>query len=124
MKKIFRNSLMCTALLMLCGIAAPTFAQGGGGGRMMQTPDQRVATLTTALTLTADQQAKVKAIYEADVKPMADARANQDRETMMKIRTDENAKIKALLTADQAAKFDAMPQGRGRMGGGGGGGNQ
>jgi Spy/CpxP family protein refolding chaperone len=128
MKKIFRSSVLCTALLALCGAAAtatPMLAQGGGG-RMAQSPDQQVAALTTALTLTADQQAKVKEILEADVKPMADARAGQDREAMMKIRTDEHAKIKALLTPEQATKYDAMPQGRGRMGGmgGGGGSNQ
>jgi len=111
---------LCSAAL--CSV--PMLAQGGGGGgRGPQTPDQQVAALTTALTLTADQQAKAKAIFEADVKPMADARTAQDRDAMMKIRTDEHAKIKAILTADQATKYDAMPQGgRGGRGGGGGGG--
>ena len=113
MNKFFRSSIMRTAAVVLCSatLAMPAVAQqGGGGGRGMQTPDQRVAALTTALTLTADQQAKIKAILDADVKPMADARAAQDRDAMTKLRTDENAKIKAVLTADQAAKFDAMPQ--------------
>jgi Spy/CpxP family protein refolding chaperone len=123
--KILRSSVLCTALLALCGASmttTPMMAQGGGGGgRGGQTPEARLAALTTALTLTADQQAKIKAVLDADVKPMADARAAQDRAASAKIRTDENAKIRALLTAEQATKFDAMPQ-PGRMGGGGGGG--
>ncbi len=124
MKMTFRNMMLSAAAVALCGatLVTPAVAQGGGRGAM--TPDARLAQLTTALTLSADQQTKIKAILDADVKPMADARTAQDRDAMMKIRTDEHAKIKAVLTADQATKFDAMPQGGRRGGGGGGGGNQ
>ncbi len=116
MKKMLRISVICTALLMLCSAVmttTPMLAQGGGG-RMQQTPDQQLAALTTALTLTADQQAKIKPILEADAKKMADLRAAQDPDMRTKsaaIRTDQHAAIKALLTADQATKYDAMPQG-------------
>jgi protein CpxP len=113
---------MCTAAL--CSV--PMMAQGGGGGgRMQMTSDQRVAAVDKAVTLTDDQKVKIKAIYEADMKKMADMRAAQDpdmRTKMMAMRADENTQIKALLTDDQKPKFDAylasMPQGRGPGGGG------
>ncbi len=117
MKKMLRISILCTAVLMLCTAvmtSTPMLAQGGGGGgRMQQTPDQQLAALNTALTLTTDQQAKIKAILDADAKKIADLRAAQDpdmRTKMTQIRTDQHAAIKALLTADQATKYDAMPQ--------------
>jgi hypothetical protein len=90
----------------------------------MMTPDAQLASLTTALTLSADQQAKIKPILEADAAKITALRTAQDpdmRTKMTAIRTEQHAAIKALLTADQAAKYDAMPQGRGPGGGGGAG---
>jgi protein CpxP len=114
---------LCSAAL--CSV--PMMAQGGGGGgRMQMTSDQRVAAVDKAVTLTDDQKVKIKAIYEADMKKMADLRASQDpdmRTKMQAMRADENTQIKALLTDDQKPKFDAMPQ-YGRGGGGGQGGGQ
>jgi hypothetical protein len=103
--------------VVLCGTAlstAPMLAQGGGGGgRMMQTPQQQLDALTAALTLTPDQQPKVKAILEDTAKKMADLRASgadpaDMRPAMMKMRTDQQTAIKALLTDDQKTKYDAM----------------
>src|ERR1017187_7999798 len=97
---------MCSAAL--CSV--PMMAQGGGGGGMRMTSDQRVAAVDKAVTLTDDQKVKVKAIYEADMKKMADMRAAQDpdmRTKMTAMRADENTQIKALLTDDQKPKFDA-----------------
>jgi periplasmic protein CpxP/Spy len=112
---------LCSAAL--CTV--PMMAQGGGGGGMRMTSDQRVAAVDKAVTLTDDQKVKIKAIYEADMKKMADIRAAQDpdmRTKMMAIRTDENTQIKALLTDEQKPKYDAylasMPQGRGPGAGG------
>jgi periplasmic protein CpxP/Spy len=112
---------LCSAAL--CTV--PMMAQGGGGGGMRMTSDQRVAAVDKAVTLTDDQKVKIKAIYEADMKKMADMRAAQDpdmRTKMMAIRTDENTQIKALLTDEQKPKYDAylasMPQGRGPGAGG------
>jgi protein CpxP len=118
---------MCSAAL--CSV--PMLAQGGGGGGrgMMMTSDQRVAAIDKVVTLTDDQKVKIKAIYEADMKKMADMRTAQDpdmRTKMMAMRADENTQIKALLTDDQKPKFDAylasMPQGRPGGGAPGGGG--
>ena len=129
---MFRKYAMRAGALALCSAAlctVPMLAQGGGGGgRPPMTADMQVANLDKAVTLTDDQKIKIKAIYEADAKKMADLRAAQDpdmRTKMTTMRTDENTQIKALLTDDQKPKFDAylaaMPQGR-RGGGGGGGG--
>ncbi len=114
---------MCSAALC----AVPMMAQGGGGGGRGMDPDAQLAQLTTVLTLSADQQAKIKPILAADAAKITALRTAQDPDMQTKvaqIRTDEHAAIKALLTADQATKYDAMPQGRGggRRGGGGGGG--
>jgi periplasmic protein CpxP/Spy len=113
----------------VCGAAlctVPMMAQGGGGGGMgRMTSDQRVERLDTAVTLTADQKTKVKAIYDADQKKMEDMRSAQDPDMMTKMqamRADENKQIRALLTPEQQTKFDAMPQGRRGGGGGMGGG--
>lgn len=114
---------LCTAAL--CSM--PMFAQGGGGG-MRMTPDERVAAIDKAVSLTDEQKPKVKAIIEADQKRMMDLRnSGGDMQTMrpkmMEIRTQENTDIKALLTDDQKTKYDAyvasMPMGRGRGNGGG-----
>ena len=113
-------ALCATPMLAQAGGGAP----GGGGGRGMMTPDAQLASLTTALTLSADQQAKIKPILEADAAKITALRTAQDpdmRTKMTAIRTEQHAAIKALLTADQAAKYDAMPQGRGPGGGGGAG---
>ena len=118
---------LCSAALC----ATPMMAQGGGGGgRMQMTSDQRVSAVDKAVTLTDDQKIKIKAIYEADMKKMADMRASgEDFTTLMPkiqaMRADENAQIKALLTDEQKPKFDAylasQPQRGPRPGGAPGG---
>jgi periplasmic protein CpxP/Spy len=110
---------MCSAALgtVLTLGAVPMQAQGGGGGGMRMTSDQRVAAIDKAVTLTDDQKTKIKAIFDADAKKMQDMMAAQDpdmRTKMTAMRTDENTQIKALLTDDQKPKYDAylasMPQ--------------
>jgi len=134
MKTMFRKFAMRAGAVALCSAAlcaVPAMAQGGGGGgRMQMTSDQRVAAIDKAVTLTDDQKIKIKAIYEAGQKKMADLRdSGEDFSTLMPkmqaIRADENVQIKALLTDEQKPKFDAylasLPQGRGPGGGGPGG---
>ena len=126
--KMFRRYAMRAGVVALCSAAlcaVPMMAQGGGGGGQM-TSDQRVDRVDTAVgPLSADQKAKIKAIYDVDQKKMADLREAQDpdmRTKMTAMRADENKQIRTLLTPDQQTKFDAMPQRGGRGGGGGGGG--
>lgn len=117
------------ALFSAAMCTVPMMAQGGGGGGMRMTPEQRVANLDKAVGLTDDQKTKITAIYTEDQKKMQDLFQSQDpdmRTKMQAMRADENTKIKALLTDDQKPKYDAylasMPQGR-RGGGGNGGGS-
>ena len=136
MKMTIRRYAARVGVVALCSAAlcsTPMLAQGGGGGMMRMTPDERVAAIDKAVGLTDEQKPKVKAIIEADMKKMMDLRnSGGDMETlrpkMMEIRTQENADIKALLTDDQKTKYDAyvasMPRrgGAGSPGGPGGGG--
>ena len=120
------SAALCTVPMMAQG--GPGGGGGGGGRGMRMTPDQQVANLDKAVTLTDDQKTKILAIYTADQKKRMDMmQSGEDRSTLMPkiqaMRTDENTKIKALLTDAQKPKFDAylasMPQGRGPGGGGG-----
>ena len=112
-------------------------AQGGGGGmgRQMGTPEERataqVTALTEALTLTPDQQTKIKPILVKQFTDQAAAMAgmqqggdmaamraaNQERTTKVQ------AEITALLTAEQKTKYTAyLAEQAARRGGGQGGG--
>jgi hypothetical protein len=139
----FRRTAMRLGALALCSaalVAAPVYAQGGGGyggqrgGAMSPEAQQaQLDAMTKAVGLSDDQVAKVKAINADSMKQMQALRDSggdpQDmRPKMMAIRTDQQAKIKALLTDDQKPKYDAylatMPQGRGGRPGGNGNGVQ
>jgi len=109
----YATRLGAVALWSAALCTAPMLAQGGGGGRMMQTPQQQLDALTTQLTLTPDQVPKVKAILDASAKKMTDLRDSgadpaDMRPKMMAIRTDQQTQIKALLTDDQKTKYDAV----------------
>jgi protein CpxP len=104
-------------LLIICGLlfSMVTFASAQGGGRQMGTPEERAAKaltmLTEKLTLTADQQTKVKAILLEQNTQLTKAReeAGEDRQAsrakMMKVMEDNNAKINGLLTDDQKKTY-------------------
>ena len=91
---------------------APSTAPDKGqhkGGDML-------ARLTTALSLTDDQQAKVKAILEDShtklqaLKDDASVTGDQKKAKFKEIRDAQTAAIKAILTPDQATKYDALQQ--------------
>lgn len=112
-----RGSAMRMGAVALCSAAFFTGSLMAQGMRM--TPDQRVDAIDKAVTLTADQKTKVKALLEDDTKKMQALRDAQDpdmRTKMMDMRKDENDKIKAMLTDDQKPKYDQyvaqMPMGR------------
>ena len=94
--------------------------QGGAGGRGGGGAARMQAMLAT-LNLTADQQAKVKAIF-ADARTKA-AAAGDDVDARRSIMQDANKQVEALLTPDQKAKFEAArAQARAAGGYGGAGG--
>jgi periplasmic protein CpxP/Spy len=89
---------------------------GGQGHRMMQTPEQRLQMMTKQLTLTSDEQAKIKPILEDEQKKTSDLRSDstlsrEDRfQKMQQIRQDSSKQIRALLTTDQQKKYDQMEE--------------
>ena len=108
----------CTFALGLAFVPSLQAQGGGGPGGQMGTPDERadrqITQLNTALTLTADQTAKIKPIlvkqYTEQAAAMGTAQggdmaafraANQERTTRVQ------AEIAALLTADQKTKYTA-----------------
>lgn len=110
--------------------------QGGRGQRGARTPEERLKSMTEALTLTADQQAKLKPILEDQAKQqraLRDDAALSDEDRRKKstaLREEFNGKIKAVLTPEQQTKWEKMRQGGGgrqggpRQGGGQGGGGR
>jgi Spy/CpxP family protein refolding chaperone len=77
-----------------CGSCGVGDAKSGAKGSMDQEP---LAMMTKELNLTADQQAKIKAIKED---------AHKQMESMHK---DVHSKISAVLTKDQQTKLEKMP---------------
>jgi len=88
------------------------------GGRMRGAPT--LQQLTTALNLTADEQAKVKPILDAQAQKMRDLRSDTTLSTddrrakMQEIRADTLKQMKAVLTPDQFAQYQKMATPRGR----------
>lgn len=105
-------------LVLVAIMAAGTcFAQRGG------TPEERLKAeidgLTTALSLTPDQVAKVTPIVTEAQKvrsemfqKMRDSGGQMDREKMMaesqKMQADTDKKLKGVITAEQGTKLDAF----------------
>ena len=95
---------------------------GRGGGRMAMTPDAQLKQLTEQLTLTADQQAKIKPVLE-DMSKTIQAITPDDadrRAKMTTAREDATKKIVEVLTAEQKTKFEENGGLRGGRGGRGG----
>jgi periplasmic protein CpxP/Spy len=111
-------------LLAVCALAAAAFAQqnsppqGGGNDqgrrRGMPSVDDQLKNLTEKLSLTDDQQAKVKPILEDAHSQMAtlmqdESMPREDKMTKGRsLRETTNGKIRDVLTGDQKKKFDEM----------------
>jgi len=78
--------------------------------------DTEMADLTTRLSLTDDQQAKIKPIVTDELNQIHSAKmaktgtADDTKANSKKIRDDANQQIRALLTPDQQKTFDATPK--------------
>ena len=83
-------------------------------GHNMGNVDDHVQELTTKLNLTADQQAKVKAILKENHQQMQammkdESLSKEDRHAkMMSMHDSVHAKVREVLTDEQKPKFDAM----------------
>lgn len=102
------KKVLLVALLAI-GVSTVSLAQGGFG----RTPAEQAEALKTSLSLTADQTAKVTAIYVAQTKTrdslFSGGAPSGDPSTMMatftKMTDATNAKIKAILTPQQLPVF-------------------
>lgn len=114
-------------LLMICGLLfgmatlANAQGQGGGGGRMGRTPEERIKRQTDQLVeklkLTDDQKTKVTAIFTAQVAAQTKMREEMqagggDRAAMMekmqKAQAETQGKINEVLNDEQKKAYKAM----------------
>jgi Spy/CpxP family protein refolding chaperone len=128
-------------LAVVAGLAlavAPVAAQGGPGGGMGRMGVPNLEELTTKLSLTADQQTKIKGLitkFEADTKGVRETLAKnrqaiqsgadpasfreENMAAMMVLREDAgklNSDIRALLTPEQQGTYDQyLEEQRARM---------
>jgi Spy/CpxP family protein refolding chaperone len=114
-------SLVFAAGLLRAGqvsFALPRQDQGAMSGPAMgpMTPENRLKMLTEKLSLTDDQQAKVKPLLEDEAKQMKAVHddtslAMPDKRTKMKgIHDSFTEKMNAILTPDQQTKWKQMKQ--------------
>jgi periplasmic protein CpxP/Spy len=123
---------VCFPLLMVAAISFAQPPQGGGpqsprGGPGFQpNADRMVEWLNRELTLNADQQKKIKALYEKAFKSATQsgdsaatgvaarrqrmAQQNTAQDDFRKRMEQTNAEIKKALTPDQQKKFDVLIQ--------------
>jgi len=83
----------------------------------MMDPEKRIEQLDKALSLTADQKAKIRDIYvkarEEAVKAREEAKdlaPEERRAKMMEMIKAIQDQVRAVLTPDQQTKFDALPK--------------
>jgi len=119
MKLVVRTALLLLAVSLPTGAA---FAQNPPPGdqpgqrRGMPSVDDQLKNLTERLTLTDDQQAKIKPILEDQRTQMQalmkdDSLSQDDRRAKGRsIRESTDTKIRDVLTDDQKKKYDAWQQ--------------
>lgn len=121
MKQIRFLAFLATCLFALATLAQQNPpAQGPGEhkhgqmGHEMGNVDEHVKELSTKLDLTADQQAKVKAILQENHQQMQtmmkdQSMSKEDKHAKMQSMHDSvHAKVRELLNDDQKKKFDVM----------------
>jgi len=86
------------------------------------TPQERTDRLATQLSLSAEQKAKVLALFTKQNEARQKAFQRGDREgnraAMEKLREETNKEMKSILTADQFAKYESIRGGMGPRAGG------
>jgi len=122
MKQIKIIVLAAVCLLALAAVAQSNPPAQGGGGNQPQgqrgpmSVDDQLKNLTDRLSLTADQQGKIKPILEDRNQQMQALRNDQsltqdDRRTKGRaIQEASTQKIRDVLTDDQKKKYDDMQQ--------------
>ncbi len=109
--------LMKRFMAVVCAITlfASLASFAGDHGKKMSV-DEKISWMAKELSLTADQQTKLKPILENQQKQMEavwqDASLSEDAKMAKKkeIKSATGAQIKALLSSDQQEKFAALNQ--------------
>jgi len=135
-----RLVMVFAATALVAGSAAVAQAQGPagqggpGGGRMVMNAQRMTEMLFKDITLTADQQAKLKEVQEKYDPQMAKMREEmmaarqsgqqlgpEAMQKMQALRTEQRDAMRAILTPEQQVTFDKnvaeMPQGGRGQGG-------
>jgi Spy/CpxP family protein refolding chaperone len=136
MKKLILSLTIaaCTALTVQAqddkkapeGGARPEGREGRRGGGQFN-PEERIKRLTEALTLTQEQQDKIKKVWEdgrSQFEGLRDLPQEERREKMREAMKVQNDKIAEVLNAEQKEKYKELMARRGdgqRRGGGAGG---
>jgi len=110
MKKLM---MICGLMLGIAGFA--NAQQGGGQGRMMMKPEERVKLLDEKLKLSDDQKTKLTTVFTEQAETMKKMREEMQgggdrdamREKIQKMRADNDAKVIAVLTDDQKKTYEA-----------------
>jgi|KBSSwiStaDraftv2_1062776.scaffolds.fasta_scaffold1719145_2 Spy/CpxP family protein refolding chaperone len=122
MNKLFLTLTLTGALL---GSVSFIHAQDAQPGRGRVTPEERLKRMTESLTLTQEQQDKIKAIFEKNKSKLEEARKapeDQRREKVREAQKAQQEEISAVLTQEQKDKQKAQMEKRRaeRQAGGGG----
>ena len=103
------KKILFLALAVMIG--AGTMSAQRSGGRQRMTVEQTVEGLTKELSLTAEQQKKITAIY-TDFDNKRKQNTDMSREQMQAERDKLDKQVSALLTDEQKKKFETMKQSR------------
>jgi Spy/CpxP family protein refolding chaperone len=129
MKKLILSLTIaaCAALTVQAQDDKPKRPEGGrgegrqGGGARMN-PEERIKRLNEQLTLTQEQQDKIKKIWEdgrTQFEGLRDLPQEERREKMREAMKAQNDKVVEVLTPEQKEKYKEMMARRGEGGGGG-----
>jgi len=123
MKKLILSLTIaaCAALTVQAQEEKPKAPEGGarpegrqGGARM--NPEERIKRLTEALTLTQEQQDKIKKIWEdgrTQFEGLRDLPQEERREKMREAMKTQNEKVAEVLNAEQKEKYKELMARRG-----------
>ena len=113
MKKLLLTLALTGALLGSGSFIHAQDAQPGRGQRV--TPEERLKRMTESLSLTQEQQDKIKVIFEKNKPKLEEARKAPDDQRREKVREAQKAQqeeINAVLTQEQKDKQKAQMEKR------------
>ncbi len=111
-------NVLVVMVLALTSTAQAAGKDESGANRWEQKREQRMERLDEALQLSAEQKARIEAIWrkaEADAEDIRDKgalRKRKQRREWREVMQEARAQVRAVLTPEQQKIFDAMPRER------------